>query len=85
MQKLQCPTMAFWVAVGLALAPGIPAAFSAPVPLPREGSCPLAYYGSDGYCVLNRGTSESREAFQKVGATCPLGWYSSGNYCVRSR
>ena len=83
MQNLQRPSLAVWAAVGLALTPGIPA-YASPVPLPRVGSCPLGYYGSVDYCVPSRGSSESREAIQKVGATCPLGWYSSGNYCVKN-
>jgi hypothetical protein len=81
MQKLQRPTMAFWGAVGLALASGIPAAFSCPVPLPRVGSCPLGYYAASGYCVPSHAV-KTGDAIQKSGGTCPFGYYSSGNYCV---
>jgi hypothetical protein len=85
MQKLQRPAMAFWAAVGLALALGIQAAHSSPVPLPRGGggSCPLGYYAASGYCVSN--PSNRQDAIQKTGSSFPLGWFSSGSYCVKNR
>jgi hypothetical protein len=81
MRDLQRPTMASWAALGLALAPGIPPAYSAPVPLPRVGGCPLGYYAASGYCIPSRAV-KTGDAVQKSGGTCPFGYYSSGNYCV---
>jgi hypothetical protein len=81
MQNLSPRTLAFWVAVGLALTLGIKAAHSSPMPLPKVGSCPLGYYAASGYCVPSR-SPHTGEAIQKSGGSCPLGYYSSGNYCV---
>jgi hypothetical protein len=81
MRNLQRPTMAFWAAVGLALALGIQTAYSSPVPLPRVGGCPLGYYAASGYCVPSRAV-KTGDAIQKSDGTCPFGYYGSGSYCV---
>lgn len=81
MRNLQRPAMGFWAAVGLALALGINAAHSSPLPLPKVGICPLGYYAASGYCVPSR-SPHTGEAIQKCGGSCPFGFYSSGNYCV---
>lgn len=76
------------IALGLCLclAALAPAALQAqqPVrPLPRNGPCPLGYYGSGDYCVPGSSPA-TRGAIEKSGSGCPLGFYGSGNYCLSS-
>jgi hypothetical protein len=66
----------------LAALAALPAQAQQPVvPLPKQGSCPLGYFTSGGYCVPSRAVNPGG-AIQKSGSSCPLGFYSSGNYCV---
>ncbi|AJD58369.1 hypothetical protein [Synechococcus elongatus] len=56
-------------------------AIASPLPIERQGSCPLGYYASGSYCVPGR---QARPAVLKLG-NCPVGWYASGNYCLASQ
>jgi hypothetical protein len=53
-----------------------------PLPLPRQGMCPIGYSWQGHYCTPI--SNNSAPAIPKPpSGTCPHGWTSSGSYCVR--